>query len=214
MKMFLDEFKVLDMSELVAVNGGYGLSSSEYSSSSGSGSNGYNSFSGYTTSSHNTVPEGYSALTGWKPGYGLNEEQIESDMISDEQNDNSQNASTTPGYQIPANPEDYHCDINSYNVAVDQGIQNPGTWDGNASTVDQIYTQNYGNGTELPQAGTQGYGFLDNDGNGTYDHMFYYNYQGGNTYHVWNSPGNTPVTETDWSIHGTAAEQSVFVPLN
>jgi hypothetical protein len=93
-------------------------------------------------------------------------------------------------------------------------MQNPGTWDGNALTVNQIYTQNYGNGAAAPQAGTQGYGFMDNNGDGTYDHMFYYSYEGGGTYQVWNSPGNTPVTQTEWSINGTAVQQSVFVPLN
>ncbi len=63
MKMFLDEFKVLDMSELIAVNGGYGSSSSEYggSSSGYSGnSGGYGSnTSGYATnSSYNALTSG------------------------------------------------------------------------------------------------------------------------------------------------------------
>lgn len=89
-----------------------------------------------------------------------------------------------------------------------------GSWDGNVLTVDQIYTQYYGDGTATPEAGTQGYGFMDNNGDGTYDHMFYYSYQGGGTYQVWNSPGNTPVTQTEWSMNGTAVQQSVFVPVN
>ena len=50
MKMFLDEFTVLDMNDLIAVNGGYGSSS-------------------YSTSS---VPSGYSVssvlLSGYKDG--------------------------------------------------------------------------------------------------------------------------------------------------
>ncbi|HBG36767.1 MAG TPA: hypothetical protein DDW88_06860 [Treponema sp.] len=66
MKLFLDEFKVLNMSELLVVNGSYGgtASGSGYSSSS----------SGYSTSSSSVgssskVPAGYSALTGWLPGW-------------------------------------------------------------------------------------------------------------------------------------------------
>ena len=41
MKMFLDDFKVLDMNELIAVNGGYGSSSG--------GSRGSSSSSGYSS---------------------------------------------------------------------------------------------------------------------------------------------------------------------
>lgn len=116
-------------------------------------------------------------------------------------------------YQTPDNPDDYHCDINSFNVAVDQGIKNPGTWDGNKLSVNEIYAKYYGNGSESPEKGTQGYGFYSNDGGKTYSHMFYYQYDGGDSYHVWNSDGKTPVTENDWSMKGTAIEKSVFVPL-
>lgn len=95
MKMFLDDFKVLDMNELIAVNGGYGSSSggsrgsnssSGYSSASGGSSSSYSSSRSSTGSSHyaettsyvsshygtvysgdaeNKVPEGYSATYGW-----------------------------------------------------------------------------------------------------------------------------------------------------
>ncbi len=157
-----------------------------------------------TASPHSTVPEGYSALTGF-------EQDV--DGSGSDGGDVPDENTTTPEYQTPTNPDDYHCDINSYNVAVDQGIQNPGTWDGNELSVNEIYTQYYGNGSETPEVGTQGYGFYDNNGDGSYDHMFYYSYAGGNTYHVWNSNGIDPVTETDWSINGSAVEKSVFVPL-
>ncbi|MBO8458247.1 MAG: hypothetical protein IAA81_08500 [Spirochaetes bacterium] len=100
MKMFLDEFKVLDMNELIAVNGGYGSSSggsrgssssSGYSSASGGGSSSYSSSRSSTGSSHyaetssyvsshygtiyskdaeSKVPEGYSATYGWLNGEG------------------------------------------------------------------------------------------------------------------------------------------------
>lgn len=120
------------------------------------------------------------------------------------------------GHQVPDNPNDYHCDINSYNVAVDNGIQNPGNWDGNALGVNDIYTQNYANeSTDTPQPGTRGYGFYDNDGDGSYDHMYFYDYRdGGDSYHVWNSNGIAPVSESNWSINGTAVGHSVYVPLN
>lgn len=95
MKMFLDDFKVLDMNELIAVNGGYGSSSggsrgssssSGYSSASGGSSSSYSSSRSSTGSSHyaettsyvsshygtvyssdaeSKVPEGYSATYGW-----------------------------------------------------------------------------------------------------------------------------------------------------
>lgn len=95
MKMFLDDFKVLDMNELIAVNGGYGSSSggsrgssssSGYSSASGGSSSSYSSSRSSTGSSHyaettsyvsshygtvysgdaeSKVPDGYSAAYGW-----------------------------------------------------------------------------------------------------------------------------------------------------
>lgn len=100
MKMFLDDFKVLDMNELIAVNGGYGSSSggsrgsnssSGYSSTSGGSSSSYSSSKSSTGSSHyaetssyvsshygtvyskdaeSKVPEGYSAAYGWLNGEG------------------------------------------------------------------------------------------------------------------------------------------------
>lgn len=131
-------------------------------------------------------------------------------------NTNTSSSNNRPGYQTPDNPNDYHCDINSYNVAVNEGVHNPGNWNGNALSVNEIYNENYTNSsTDRPQAGTRGYGFYDNNGDGTYDHMYFYDYtKGGSSYHVWNSDGIQPVTESDWSINGTAVEHSVYVPLN
>ena len=118
-------------------------------------------------------------------------------------------------YQNPDSLNDYHCDINSYNVAIDNGIENPGTWDGNTLSVNEIYADNYSElSTETPVEGTRGYGFYDNDGDGLYDHMYFYDYtEGGDTYHVWNSNGVDPVSESDWSINGSAVDHSVYVPL-
>ncbi len=68
--MFLDEFKVLDMSELIAVNGGYGSSSSGDSGSSsgyGGSSGGYGTSSAYGATS-GEVPEGDS--WNWNDSFG------------------------------------------------------------------------------------------------------------------------------------------------
>ena len=71
MKMFMEEFKVLDMSELIVVNGCY----SSYSSYSGYSSGSYGTLaSGYgttvSTTGHSIVPVGYVPGKGWLPGYG------------------------------------------------------------------------------------------------------------------------------------------------
>lgn len=124
MKMFLDDFKVLDMNELIAVNGGYGSSSggsrgssssSGYSSASGGGSSSYSSSRSSTGSSHyadtssyvsshygtvysedaeSKVPEGYSAAYGWLNGEGETGGAAEGNTVSN--NDiNSDNAENT-----------------------------------------------------------------------------------------------------------------------
>ena len=78
MKMFLDEFTVLDMNDLIAVNGGYGSSSysSTSSSSKTSSSSSYSSSSysnsGYGTTTSSSVPSGYSASSVLITGYGPN----------------------------------------------------------------------------------------------------------------------------------------------
>ena len=150
-------------------------------------------------------------ICGGTGGSGEGETESGGDELGTEEN-----TETNHAYQVPNDPNDYHCDINSYNVAIDNNRENPGDWDGNNLSVDEIFTQNYTeDATDTPLVGTQGYGFYDNDGDGSYDHMYYYDYtNGGNSYHVWNSDGIQPVTESDWSINGTAVDHSVYVPLN
>lgn len=67
MKMFMEEFKVLDMSELIVVNGGYssysGYSSGSYGAVTSGGSNS-------SEPEHSVVPVGYVPGKGWLPGYG------------------------------------------------------------------------------------------------------------------------------------------------
>ena len=136
------------------------------------------------------------------------------DEKPDDLNDSEENNPIS--HQTPSNPDGYHCDINSYNTAVDQGIQNPGDWDGNSLTVDQIYNENYSDkSSDSPVAGTRGYGFYDHEGDGTYDHMFYYDYSnGGAQVHVWNSDGKSPQVEEYMDFTKNLITHSVYVPLN
>jgi hypothetical protein len=189
-----------------ACGGSSGSTTSSSRSSSSSSYGGCGGSNGAKSSTSNTVSSTNGACGGSASGSASSS--------------SSTTVSSTYGacggsYQIPNDPNDYHCDINSYNVAIDEGIKNPGTWDGNTSTVNEIYTENYqGKSTDKPQEGTKGYGFYDNDGDGSYDHMFFYDYtKGGDSYHVWNSDGISAPEESDWSINGTAADKSVFVPL-
>lgn len=68
MKMFMEEFKVLDMSELIAVNGGYSSYSGYSSGSYGTLASGYGTT--VSTTGHSVVPVGYVPGKGWLPGYG------------------------------------------------------------------------------------------------------------------------------------------------
>ena len=192
MKFNLNDFLELDTNGLLAVNGGYYCNGS--------------------SSSTTSYPNTYYPTGGGSGGGG---DDTSSVKIVGGSCSRAGNNRISELYQKPNNPNDYHCDINSYNVAIDKGIQNPGNWDGNKMSVNEIYTGNYSDlSTDTPQVGTKGYGFYDNDGDGSYDHMYFYDYsKGGEMYQVWNSDGISPVTQSNWSIHGTAVKQSVYVPL-
>ncbi len=128
---------------------------------------------------------------------------------------------SSPHYQTPTNPNDYHCDIIAYNEAVDNGAQNPGTWDGNSQTVNQIYNNNYsGQGTtnSVPN-NTSGYIFYDWDCNGTYDHMEYYTAGSDSNYTVYVTDGINNSTPTQYNSttdsNGHAATgNATFVPVH
>ena len=127
---------------------------------------------------------------------------------------------STLKYQTPSNVKDYHCDIIAYNQAIDNGVQNPGNWNGNSQTVNQIYSNYYseqGTINYVPN-NTSGYVFYDWDRNGTYDHMEYYSAGSGSNYTVYVTDGidnPTPVQynfKTD--INGHAADgNATFVPI-
>ena len=95
MKMFMEEFKVLDMSELIVVNGCY----SSYSSYSGYSSGSYGAVtSGGSNSSepeHSIVPVGYVPGKGWLPGYGPT-----STPTTDEKDENNNNSGNNKADEI------------------------------------------------------------------------------------------------------------------
>lgn len=185
-------YEVLNYEQLLKVNGAGGGSGG---SGGGGGPSGPSSSSGSSSSS-----SGYSSCGGGSTS--------------------SSGGSSHPSYQTPTNSNDYHCDIIAYNEAVSNGAQNPGNWDGNNQTVNQIYNNNYsGQGTNNSvQSNTSGYVFYDWDSNGTYDHMEYYSSGSGNNYTVYVTDGisnPTPTTynsATDSNGHA-ATGTATFVPI-
>ena len=132
----------------------------------------------------------------------------------------SSSSSSNP-HQTPTNSNDYHCDIIAYNEAVDNGAQNPGNWDGNTQSVNQIYNDNYsgqGSTNSVPN-NTSGYVFYDWDCNGSQDHMEYYSAGNDSTYTVHVTDGiSDPVpiqydSSSDNNGHA-ATGNATFVPIN
>lgn len=120
--------------------------------------------------------------------------------------------------QTPTDSSKTHCDINSWNQAIDQGYDprpsTGGNPDFNTMTVAEIYPLYSDSATNHPTNNTGGYGFYDDDNNNSPNHIFTYEYQSGNTYQVWDSPGVTDQTEKTWTVDGSADDHSTFVPLN
>ncbi len=85
MKMFMEEFKVLDMSELIVVNGGYSSYSGYSSGSYGTLASGYGTT--VSTTGHSVVPVGYVPGKGWLPGYGAT-----TTIKTDDDNENDNNS--------------------------------------------------------------------------------------------------------------------------
>ena len=124
-----------------------------------------------------------------------------------------------PKLQIPANPDGYHCDINTWNQSINRGY-NPTPpsgkqWDGNLLNVNNI-AKLYPNKRKNPKEGTAGIAFVNNDGKSGFDHMFFYDNTDTdkNTYKAYDSNGIDPQMENIWSIYGSTVKNGYFVPLD
>ncbi len=102
-------------------------------------------------------------------------------------------ASSGGSFQTPSNSSDVHCDINAYNMATQSGY-NGGSWDGNKVTVNQIYDSSYAGKGNSNAVGDAGYGFVDFQSNGGYEHMFYYTNTGSGL-KIYDSNGVNPLIE-------------------
>lgn len=94
--------------------------------------------------------------------------------------------------QTPTNAAETHCDILAYNHAAEQGYQ-AGNWDGNKETVDSIYQKHYANDSTDHFGGNAGYGFVDFNSDGKYDHMFFYEKHNG-VVTIYDSNGTSPLS--------------------
>ena len=124
-------------------------------------------------------------------------------------------------HQTPNPSNDYHCDINCWNQALDQGFD-PRTpdgveWDGNSLLVAEIAAM-FEDHEETPPVGTGGFGFWDSpdDDDEEPEHMFFYinSEESDGTYQVWDSNGILDQVEQTWSDAGLGVANSTFVPLN
>ncbi|MDC7221346.1 MAG: RHS repeat-associated core domain-containing protein [Spirochaetales bacterium] len=119
----------------------------------------------------------------------------------------------------PFDPKDDHCDINSWNQAIEQGYD-PRTpsgesWDGNILTADDIASL-YPNKADKPPEGTAGYGFIDNNGDKVVDHVMFYDNTDidANKYTAYDSDGKEDQFENTWDMSGTTVENGTFAPLD
>ena len=185
-------------------------SSKSSPSSSDSGSSSGTTSNAPSTTSGNLTSQGYPSSTDPNPGIpptSTNEIKAEE-------------KTSAPTHQTPYDPSNYHCDIIAYNEAIDHGHENPGNWDGNASSVQEIYAENYaGQGTNTPQSNTSGYVFYDLNNDGIQDHVEYFEAGSGSDYTVYQTDGITepPVERTyDSNVdsNGSASNgTAIFVPL-
>ena len=122
--------------------------------------------------------------------------------------------------QTAADENDYHCDIYSWNAALNSGHdprgQNGEAWDGNNETVAQIYERypdNRNNG--IPPANTRGYAFYDspNDNDNVPEHMEFYdntNFEAGG-YTLYRTDG---IEIPEPQQRGGMDNNRVFIPLD
>ena len=200
------DYVVLSYEQLLQVNGAGG------SSSGGGGPSG---------PSGNLTDRGYPSSTDLNTGNSSSSSNNSSSGTISKPTSSSSYNNASPNYQTPVNSDDYHCDIIAYNEAVKNGASNPGNWDGNTNTVNQIYHNNYeGQGSSSPSNGDSGYVFYDLDNNGTMDHMEYYESGSGSNYTVYRTDGiiepPEPTTyDSNTDSNGSAGVGSaIFVPIN
>ena len=210
------DYSMLSYEQLLEVNGAIGsCSGGNAGASSSCAGVGYSSSSGSSSGTGSLISSSSSSCSGGGSYYVGGTSSSSSCGGSGYNRDTS-----TLKYQTPSNVKDYHCDIIAYNLAIDNGVQNPGNWNGNSQTVNQIYSNYYseqGTINYVPN-NTSGYVFYDWDRNGTYDHMEYYSAGSGSNYTVYVTDGidnPTPVQynfKTD--INGHAADgNATFVPI-
>jgi hypothetical protein len=152
--------------------------------------------------------------------YGMGGDSGGGDSGSGYSGSGDSGSSSTPEHQTPYDPNDYHCDIIAYNLAVDNGHQ-AGSWDGNTQTVNQIFSGNYASEAETaPEAGSCGYVFYDWNNDGTFDHMEYYESNSYGSYTVYETDGINENTQavTYYSASDTNGKtqtgSAAFVALN
>ena len=198
MKFDLADFWELDTKALMAINGG-GTCGGGSCSSGGSSYRG----GGSCSSSSSYGGSCGSGSYGGSCGGG-----------------NLSNKNNELKYQIPYDANDYHCDIKAYNEAIDHGATNPGNWNGNLNSVDEIYNENYeGMGTNSPQANTSGYVFYDFNNDGKFGHMEYFEAGSGSSYTVFQNDGISDSTEVIYNsnvdCNGSAGSgNAIFVQIS
>ena len=122
--------------------------------------------------------------------------------------------------QTATNENDYHCDIYSWNQALDSGAdpreQNGEEWDGNMESVSQIYNR-YPNNRHIgtPPSNSRGYSFYDspNDNDNIPEHMEFYDASNSadGSYTLYRTNGiEEPIPEQRNRIDN----RRTFVPLN
>jgi RHS repeat-associated protein len=122
--------------------------------------------------------------------------------------------SDNQGYQTPTDPTDWHCDINANNSLIDGGRDplppSGNAWDGNEEPVSEIVKQ-YDLSND-PEPGTGGYGFYDSpkDSDDVPEHMYRYEYSGGDTIDVWSSNGKDDVSHSVRPLDNSLITNSDF----
>lgn len=150
-------------------------------------------------------------------GFEVDDDTIPKKM---ETNNISLNSNNVAMHQTASNESDYHCDIISWNEAIDAGLdprdQNGQEWNGNELTVEQIYERYQNNRTPgTPPNNTAGYAFYDtpNDSDDIPEHMEFYDNRNnnGNGYTLYRTDG---IQNPQQQQRTRNDPNRTFVPLN